>query len=221
MKLIILLLISSNLLAQTAIETKLSGEICNCLSKHKELEEFDSKVYSKCFFEVVRANFSLLQKESIRLYGDTSAKSSESLGNRLEQNLSVSMVQDCEVYYKLKKAQRISAFHAATNLNNDSLRIILANLNQLSEESHNNSFYYKRGVVSFQLKDFQNAVKDFHLAFVLDSSDYSSLAKEAWTLENLGQYDEAIRIYDTLAFKKKNHGFLIFSAMIRRYKNGL
>ena len=72
-----------------------------------------------------------------------------------------------------------------------------------------------------QLKDFQNAVKDFHMAFVLDSLDYSSLTKEAWARENLGQYDEAIRIYDTLAFKKKNHGFLIFSAMIRRYKNGL
>jgi tetratricopeptide (TPR) repeat protein len=220
MKLIILLLFSSNLLGQTAIETKFSSEICNCLSGHKELKEFDSKTYSDCFFKVARSNYSLLQKECIRLYGDTSAKSGKLLGTYLERNLSVTMIQDCEAYFKLKKAQRYFALQALTNLNNDSLKLILGNLNHLSEDMHNNDFFYKRGVVYFQLQDFQNAVADFHMAFVLDSSDYSSLAKEAWTREILGEYDEAIRIYDTLAFKKDNHGFLIFSAMIRREKTG-
>ena len=221
MKILILILICSTAFGQSKLETNLSKEICSCLSNEKGLKQFSSEIFSDCFFKAARKYYSEIKTECVKLYGDTSSENARKMGKKLQDDLSVFMIDNCEIYYSLRTAKRQSELLKITSLNKDSLNKIIDSLGNITENRHDYSFFQKRASTLFRLANYDQAINDFDKAVKLDESDYSSLGMKAWAYELIGKYELAIKCYDILSKKMQVSLFSIYSAMARRKQNGL
>jgi len=218
--LLIFSLISSTSIAQTPIENRLGSEICNCLSNERGIKEFTTETYLKCFEIAARNNNKLLQNTAFEKYGDSSYASGNKLGKLLFNDISVLLVNQCDKYYTLRKAKRLSDLNKITTLNRDSLHNIIDSLNKVSEIFQDYFFFQKRASTLFRLKNFKQSISDFDKAIILNSSDISSLAMGAWACEITGQLDKAIDLYKKLTNINSTNIFLVYLTMAQRSKSG-
>jgi tetratricopeptide (TPR) repeat protein len=103
----------------------------------------------------------------------------------------------------------------------DSVKNIILTLNKTDPKTWDKDFFTQRGVMYFQVSDFDNALKDFDNAIKLDQYALQSIYFKAWTFEVKKNYDEAILLYTNLARLTKKNDFNIFAAIAQQKKNGL
>lgn len=163
-------------------------------------------------------NSDLIIRECKALYNDTSYQAGYKFGQDLYGRISVSMIYSCDPYYRLMDTLRYSALHG---LNMDSVKNIILTLNKTDPKTWDKDFFTQRGVMYFQVSDFDNALKDFDNAIKLDQYALQSIYFKAWTFEVKKNYDEAILLYTNLARLTKKNDFNIFAAIAQQKKNGL
>ena len=64
--------------------------------------------------------------------------------------------------------------------------------------------YYYRGLAYYELKDFDNAIKDFTKSIELDPDDLKVYQNRGDAYCNLGNYDEAIKDFAVVSELEKN-----------------
>jgi tetratricopeptide (TPR) repeat protein len=199
---------------QTPLDTKISSDACNCMTSTKNLNEEN---FLTCLQDAMKKNGELILKECMALYKDTSEQAGYKLGLELYERISVSMIYSCKTYYTLMDTLRYSAL---VGLDKDSIRHSIINMSNSDKKNWNTDFYTQRGVLYFQIADFNNALKDFDNAIALDKYSLQSIYFKAWVLEINKKYDEAFLLYSDLALLTKKNDFNIFAAIAKQKKKG-
>jgi tetratricopeptide (TPR) repeat protein len=199
---------TSQLWSQTQRDKKFSGEVCICLNGFKSVTVDD---YMQCLEKSMIKHESLILQEVKRLHLDTTDEVGYNLGKALYNRIFVSMVGNCEAYFNLMEALRMSTFTAS---NIDSIKLILVSLNN-NIAIDNVDFLIERGVIYTLSEDYALALKDLDRAIELDSSKFQSFYYKAYILEKKGQFVEAQQLYDYLYNVTHENLFLICSAMMQ------
>jgi tetratricopeptide (TPR) repeat protein len=202
---------------QSTLDKKYSNDVCACLDSLKG-HTLNEQNFTDCFQTAMQQNSVLILEEVKKKYGDTSEANGYKFGQELWNRVSVSLIYTCNTYYNLMDTLRYSALKG---LNKDTIKATITTLNKTDLKKWNKDFYTERGVMYFQLADFDNALQDFDNAIKLDTNSLQSIYFKAWLLEIRRKYDEAINLYDRLFLLTRRNDFKIFAAIAGRKKNGM
>jgi tetratricopeptide (TPR) repeat protein len=215
---IALFFFSTCLFGQSAFDTKYSKDVCNCLDNFKSTQDLTGINFMDCFQKVMQDDSDLVLQECKRLYGDTSDESGYKFGKDLIERTSISLVRDCRTYFILTDSLRYEDYK---NLNQDSLKLQLSNLNNTESSEMNDKLYSSKALLFFQLKMYDSSLIDIEKALNLNSNNFKSLYIKAWINEIKGNYDEAIFLYDKVAELTHMKSFYIFSEVAKRKKKDI
>ena len=171
--------------------------------------------FLNCFQKATEKNSELILKECKALYNDTSYQTGYKFGQDLYGRISVSMIYSCKPYFDFMDTLRYSALK---RLDKDTVTAAINNISKSDNKTWNADIFTQRGVMYFQIADYDNALKDFDSAIKLDQYALQSIYFKAWTLEIKKNYDEAYLLYSNLATLTKKNDFNIFAAIAKQKK---
>ena len=215
---ILVLIPASTCLAQTradSIDRALSGHICNCVEKNKALTE---ETFLSCFQESFTADQDLIRSLLAEPNIDTTEQAGYELGQALFARISVKFVFSCDAFYHLMDTIRYGAFR---DFNLQAEKATVDRLSIAVKTDKTGEKYRDRGMAYFRMRNDKKALEDFNNALAIDSTDLQSTYFKAWALENIGQLDDAEKLYMQVAGLTKKNEILIIAAVVRRKKNGL
>ncbi len=216
-KFIIFLLISAQSFGQSTLDTKYSADVCSCLDSLKKIGLTEQN-FQDCFLKAMQQNSDLILQETKEKYGDTSEASGYRFGKELSERITISLVRDCKTYFTLTDSLRYEDYR---NLNHDSLRLQLSNLNKIEASLRNSEFYSNEALILFELKNYDSSLSAIEKSLKLNSNNYQSLYIKGWINEIKGNYAEAISLYDKVAELTHMNSFYIFSEVAKRKRNGM
>ena len=203
---------------QTSVDRIMEKATCDCITHLLDTEKNEENAFNKCFIKSVGRDTILIKNECQKLYGDTSAATSYKFGNDFFKRNSVNLIYTCEAYFKLLDSTRYEQINL---LNKDSIQSSITSLNMTNSNTWDKGFLVKRGLFYFALADYVNAQKDFDSALTLDPNSLQSIYFKAWIFEIRKGYDNAIKLYSSLATVTKMNDFNIFAAIAKRKKSSL
>jgi len=213
--LILTLFISTVSNGQSNLEEHLSKAFCNCFSNQKT----PSIVHvQNCFFKASQENQDSLFTAIKSQYGEISKETINKFSQALLSKMSVSLVNDCNAYYKFMDTSRNSIYR---DINKDSVKKSIQRMNTMSSENRDKSFFIKRGERYFEISDLRRALTDFNSALQLDSNSVLANYFKALVLERNGNYEEAYNICNKLTLLSNNLKYKILAAIVKRKKDGL
>jgi tetratricopeptide (TPR) repeat protein len=215
---IALFFFSKCLFGQSAFDKKYSKEVCNCLNNFKSTKDLTETDFMDCFQKVMQADSDLVLQECKNIYGDTSYESGYKFAKDLIERTTINLVKDCKTYFVLTDSLRYEDYK---NLNQDSLKLKISNLNNTENSKRNDKFFCEKALLFFELKMYDSSLVDIEKALSLNSNNVQSLYIKAWINEIKGNYDEAISLYDKVAELTHMKSFYIFSEVAKRKKNGM
>jgi tetratricopeptide (TPR) repeat protein len=214
---IILVLNSIVSFGQSEFEKQYSSEVCSCMES-KQYTAYNADNFVICIQQVFENDSAQVIKEYERIYGDTLFSDSRHFGNDLYKKIRISMVSECKPYAIFIDSLR---YNELKNLNQDSLKIKLKNLDTIASVKHDINYYNQRSLLFFQLRLYDSVASNSSKVLQQDSNNVQALYFKGWVNEIKGNYDEAMILYDKVASITKEEDFLIFSALARRKKNGM
>lgn len=217
LKFLIFLLISIQSFGQSDLDTKYSADVCSCLDSLKKIGLAEQN-FEDCFLLAMQQNSDLIIQETKKKYGDTSEARGYKFGKELSERMAISLVKDCKTYFTLTDSLRHEDYR---DLNHDSLRLQLSDLNKTETSLRNSEFYSNKALILFELKNYDSSLSAIEQSLKLNSNNYQSLFIKAWINEIKGNYDEAILLYDKVAELTHMNSFYIFSEIAKRKKNGM
>lgn len=194
--------------AQTSLYKTLSTDICGCLVADANLE--DSIPLVKCFTQALLLNEELFADSLLQHTTDTSYEAGVKMGQELGEKLTVSLAFDCAAYrIGMDKARYKSGPFA----NIDSVKTALLSANKKTSLSPEEQM--DRGMGRMVVKDFAKALTDFDYLIANGTADKKNMATyfKAWTLEQMGDYDQAILLYQKAGAATGRKEFKIFEAI--------
>jgi tetratricopeptide (TPR) repeat protein len=213
LKLFILFTFTTNyLFGQKALNSKIASDACTCIGKMKKNS---AEEITNCFTSAYQKNAHLVTYKPNPTTKESAFKQGQKLGEKITQELLVSMIYTCDPYFHLMDTLRYFAYKS---FNKDSISNNLKFMSISDSSRWNADFYTQRGVMYFQLFDIDNALKDFDNALILNKSSFQSMYFKAWGLELQKRYDEAIVLYTNLALSTNKNEFNIFAAIAKRKK---
>jgi tetratricopeptide (TPR) repeat protein len=214
---IVLVFSSTVSFGQAEFEKQYSNDVCSCMEK-KQYTTYNSDNFLICFQQAFEKDSAQVIKEYERIYGDTLFSESRHFGNELYQKIRISMISDCKPYAVFIDSLR---YNHLKNLNQDSLKVELKNLDTIASAKQDVDYYNQRSMLFFQLHLYDSALNNSDKVLQQDSNNAQALYFKGWVNEIKGNYDEAIMLYDKVALMTKEEDFLIFSALAKRKKNGM
>jgi tetratricopeptide (TPR) repeat protein len=213
--LILTLFISTVSNGQSNLEEHLSKAFCNCFSNQKT----PSIVHvQNCFFKASQENQDSLFTAIKSQYGEISKETINKFSQGLLSKMSVSLVNDCNAYYKFMDTSRNSIYR---DINKDSVKKSIQRMNTMNSENRDKSFFIERGERYFEISDLRRALTDFNSALQLDSNSVLANYFKALVLERNGNYEEAYNICNKLTLLSNNLKYKILAAIVKRKKDGL
>lgn len=199
----------------TELEKKYGEDACNCLTEKGAKNELNQENFMSCFQEAVTANKDLIEKEVMRLYGDTSYFSGLLFGQELNNKVLVDLINQCDTYYHLIDTLRYVAYKA---LNKDSLekRMIVLNGETNSDSLSNIKFLTERAHTAFILGKHQMALVDLHEILLKDTASPKAISMKAWIYELNKEYDASLIWCDKLLAINDHLSFKIIREMVKR-----
>jgi tetratricopeptide (TPR) repeat protein len=202
---------------QSEFEKQYSKDVCACIeSKYSTGYNIDNFIV--CFQETLQNDSALVMQEYKRIYGDTLAVDGRHFGHDLYEKIKVSMISECKPYLMLFDSLR---YKSIKNLNQDSLKMQLKNLDTVTLTSMNENFYNQKALLWFQSSMYDSALINAEKVLKLDSNNAQALFMKGWVDEIKGNYDEAILLYNKVAELTSQDNYLIFSAIAKRKKRGM
>lgn len=200
--------------AQTELEKIYAKDACDCI---QDLPKDDSAKDSfvLCFQTALMKNEKLVTAECLRLYGDTTYESGYKLGTELTQKTMSNMIHSCDVYYHLMDSLRYSDYAV---LNSDSVQQELNKINALAVDERDAEFLKQRGLLQFQLKNYEESMKDVTEMLKTDPDNVTSLFLKGWIHEINGEYDKSIECYERMKELTGAATFNIFIELVKRKK---
>ncbi len=209
---IALIFFSAFTYGQDTLDKIIADDVCNCISKTKNITEKD---FIECLQTAMQNNSALIIKECYAIYKDTSEEIGYKFGHVLYDRISVSMIYSCDSYLMLMDSLRYTEMKG---INKDSVKNGILEINKQDVSKRDMDFFTQRGVMYFQVSDLKNALADFNAALELNKNAYQSIYFKAWTLELQKNYDEAYSLYSNLAMLSGKNEFNIFAAIAKQKK---
>ncbi len=213
-------LISVTANSQNKFEEMVSTKSCNCLSGIDAITIDD---FTECMTASIIEDKDLLEEELVKNKIELSKEGGYAFGKMISTKLAVSMIFTCDKYYQLMESGRETM---RLSHNKDSLQAVLLELNKKPEDQQNSAFYRERGVVYFLLTNFHSAISDFDKVLMeepvtikMTPNSLQSMVFKAWSLEQQGNYDESIAVYDKLIPLINKPEFLMLRAITQRKKS--
>jgi hypothetical protein len=153
--------------------------------------------------------------EVLKKYGDTSDESGHKFGLELTFESSVYMIKTCDLFYHFMDTVR---FSGAFNGNKENVVLRIDSLNRLNPDKRDSNFFLIRGIYFFRIRDFNSALVDIDSA--IGQGNYQAANFKAFTLELMGNYDQAADLYKSIAELTGERQFLMYEAIVRRKKAG-
>jgi tetratricopeptide (TPR) repeat protein len=215
MKKILLLILTAQLsltvFSQPELEKAVSNSVCKCIEKEKDVTQNN---FLDCMEQAMEDNYILIM-QGIAEQKDTSEDAAYKYGRRLADKIQPQLVFSCNAYFKMVENMRASTLKG---FNNDSLRIELSGLEKTNETEKGESFFLKRGILYFKLKELDKALADFNTVIKNQQNSLQALLLKAWIHEMKQEYDEAILYYNKLSALTKKNEYNIFTAIAQRKK---
>jgi len=179
----------------------------------------DSAGFMDCFIKVIDDDRELVIQEYERVYGDDwSSQNGIKFAQDLELEASISLIKDCFTYFVLTDSLRYGNYK---NLNQDSLKNYLSELNNIESPERNDEYYINKAMLFFQLKMFDSSLIEIEKSLNFNPKNIESLYLKGWINEIKGNYDEAISLYNEVAKLTHMNSFYIFSEIAKRKKSGI
>jgi tetratricopeptide (TPR) repeat protein len=213
--LIFTLFISATTVGQSTLDKKLSATFCDCFSSIQSQSINDVQ---NCFLKASQANQDSLFMAIKSQYGEISNETINRFSQNLLSRMSVSLINDCDAYYKFMDTSRNSIYR---DVNKDSVRNAIQVIINKNSENWGKSFFIQRGEMYFEISDLHNALADYNSALKLDSNSVLANYFKAWILERNGNYNEAYDICNRLTLLSSNIKYKILAAIVNRKKDGL
>lgn len=214
---IILIFNSTFSFGQSEFEKLYSNQACACIeSKHFTIYTVENFV--TCFQEVLQNDSAQVIQEYKRIYGDTTFSEGRHFGHDLVARVQISLIGECKAYAVFVDSMR---YNSIGNLNQDSLKVLLKNLDTVASMRRNKEFYNQKALLFFQSSMFDSALTNANKVLQIDSTNAQAMYFKGWVDEIKGNYNEAVVLYDKVAASTKQENFLIFSALAKRKKNGM
>lgn len=221
MKIIATLIIGSIFSAtaqgQSSFDKTYSTDICNCFDSLKQEKALNENSFPLCFQITIEKNPSAFIKECLTLYGDTTEETGNKFGKEIAERMSISLVSSCKTYFIMTDSLRYDDYK---NLNKDSLKNQVRKMETVTISKRDKDFYDGRGLLYFQLGQYDKSLQDINIVLGLDPNDVKNIFTKAWIDEIKGNYPEAITLYERAEHISNIKAFEIFIAIAKRKKNG-
>lgn len=215
-KFVVFLLFATPSFGQSALDIKYSTDVCACLDSVK-ITGLNEENFLDCFQKAMQQNTDLILQEVNEKYGDSSEASGYKFGKDLAERAMINLVGECRTYFVLTDSMRYGDYK---NLNQDSLGVLLKNLNNTQTASRDEEFYSNKALLFFALKNYDSSLFEIEKSLNLEPNNFPSLFLKGWINEIKGNYDEAIILYNKLAELTHMNSYYIFSEVAKRKKNG-
>src|SRR5690242_2412974 len=170
------------------------------------------------FFKAFQENQESLFTANKSHSGEITKETINKFSQDLLSKMSVSLVNDCDAYYKFMDTSRNSIYR---DINKDSVKKSIQHMNNMNSENKDKSFFIKRGEMYFEISDLRGALANFNSALKLDSNSVLANYFKAWILERKGNYEEAYNICNKLTLLSDKVKYKILAAILKRKKDGL
>src|ERR1051326_888728 len=201
------------LCAQDSLDAKFGQSACNCFGTGKDW--YTTENFSACFEKSMRENSDAIIAACKKMYGDTSKASALKYGNELWGRLSITLIASCDVYYHSIDSLR---YVDLKKLDRDSIKKVIVYVSTGNKMTGDAPYFLHRGVMYFETENYKKALLDLDNCLKRDSANGQAIFYKAWSLELLKRFDEAKKLYDSLAKNSGKSEFLIFSAIAERKK---
>jgi len=202
---------------QSALDKDCSKIICNCLDSLNERAGSTQNNFPDCFSLALDRNYSEIMREFHKSYSDTTQATLTKFTNELEIRFSILLIHDCTTFFELTDSLYKQQYK---DLNKDSLKILLQELQTRDITKRNNDYYEYAGMLYFQLGIYDEALENVEKVLSKDSTRTKSLFIKASIDDKNGNYQEAIFLYEKIA-KLSNKIFYIYSEMAKRKQKSL
>ncbi|HEY6162707.1 MAG TPA: tetratricopeptide repeat protein [Bacteroidia bacterium] len=201
------------LCAQDSLDAKFARSACNCFGTGKDW--YTSGDFRACFEKVMQENSAGIIAACKKMYGDTSKASALKYGDELWGRLSITMISSCDIYYHSIDSLR---YVDLEKLDKDSIKKVIMYVSTSNKMTGDAPYFLHRGAMYFETGNYKKALLDLDNCLKKDSTNGQAIFYKAWSLELLKRYDEAKKLYDSLAKNSGKSEFLIFSAIVERKK---
>ncbi|HEX7756875.1 MAG TPA: tetratricopeptide repeat protein [Niabella sp.] len=213
---ILLLLFSLSLspaaFSQSQLDSIISANACNCLTRSATVDE---ETLATCILNAFKSDSERILKECLITYGDTSEASARKFGLEIYGRLSVSMIRTCDKYAQVIASIRDDSYR---NINLDSIKSAYKVLISASPQKPSAETFTVEGIIHFKEGEFTAAISSFNKAIQQDSNAFQSIYFKAWALEKSGKFDEAISLYKQLSILTNRQEFILFATLAERNK---
>ena len=202
---------------QSEYEKHYVKEVCSCLESQHDIKYNDDH-FLGCFHDVMMKDSVQMLQEYKGIYGDTNFSEDRHFGHDLFDRAQIILIADCKIYADCFDSLRYRRFK---NLNQDSIKMVLRNLDTVDLVRHDIDFFNQKSFLFFLSSMYDSAIANSDKVLQLDSTNPQAMYYKGWVDDIKGDYDEAILLYDKVAASTNDKNFLLFSALAKRKKTGM
>lgn len=198
--------------AQSEFDKKIAATVCTCIENSKN--EFDS-AFAFCMAQAMEVHEDLVLQEMQAQKIDSTEEAGYKWGQQIFNRISVSLIYDCDVYFRLMDSIMQSAL---TIKNKDEVIEEMKLFHAVGPNKRDFEYFIQRGAAQLQLNQYDAALQDFDSSLAKTDPNLGALFFKAITLERLYRFDEAIELFATLVALTGTREMKILYALAKRRK---
>jgi len=180
-----------------------SKDVCHCLDSVGDVE----KNFPDCLQFAIDRHRKELQD---------STEYTDSLTQALMLNLEVNLITNCPTFFKFTDSAIQAAFQKSAVSNKDSLRHLLSITDTIPVLRRDSGYYGIRATIYYNLGQYQTALNEIDQYLIKVPNSAMGLFLKGKLLDLMGNYSDAVPLYDRVAEMTNNKAVLIYSAIARQ-----